>query len=81
MTAAQRKLSELQALAYARREGLSIGYTGHNPTIIDGIIHPWVVMVGRIGTEFWTGYGMTMWQAVENCYDAWQKDTRVWGKK
>lgn len=71
MSKTERHLIELQSLA-TKGGGLEIKFSGHNPTVIDEIPHPWVCIVGS-HNERYAGYGTTMNNAIDNAYKNWQE--------
>ena len=68
----ERALIEIQAWIDSRGEGFSINYAAHNPAVIDGIPHRWSCQAGRTDREHYTGFGVTMADAVTDCYRKWQ---------
>jgi len=70
----ERKLIELQDVANKIGGGLEILYSSHNPTIIDDIPHHWCCVTGQRGGKLYTGRGVTMEQAVCNCWNAWYEE-------
>jgi len=77
MNEAERALIALQTWVKKNHSGLSIHYTGHNPTIIDGIPHAWSVEIGNPKKKYYCGYGVGMEQAIIDCYCNWQKDDTI----
>lgn len=78
MRYSERALIELQNWATAHKSGLSIHFTGHNPTIINNIPHAWSCEIGAIGTpDYFCGYGVIQDTAILDCFYKWQKNSGV----
>jgi hypothetical protein len=74
MDSVKRAKIELQAIADKTVTGMSINYTAHNPSIINGVPHKWHCAVGSIHNKmYFSAFGVTEDDAVLKCLEKYQE--------